>query len=160
MVKLIFLINLYKLWNQFKIGCLLHFVMKYTFSKLFILLLFCFISIVNLVAQENFKPGYIITNSNDTIKGFISQLNKDAFTKCSFKKNLNEKSIDYLPGEIFAYRFQNDGKYFITKETTLSSGNKTIFLEYLIKGKANIYFMRDNVDHYFIETDNVKMIED
>jgi hypothetical protein len=86
-------------------------------------------------------------------------VNIDAYLRCSFKKEMNEKATDYLPGEILAYRFTDNGKFFISKETPTESGSKPFFLEYLIKGKANIYFMRDNVDHYYIETENNKIIE-
>ena len=133
--------------------------MKNTFSKIYILVLFYSISNLNLLAQENFKSGYIITNSNDTVKGFISIANVYPYTNCSFRINSNDKYEDYHAGEIKAYRFETDGKYYISKVTPTPSGDKVFFLEYLIKGKANIYFMRDNVDHYYIETDTNKIIE-
>jgi hypothetical protein len=114
---------------------------------IFIILIFV-LSIIKLQAQENFQPGYIITNSNDTILGFITKLENESFNKCEFKKAYNQKVTTYLAGQIRAYRFENDGKFFITKKIPVISGDSVRFLEYLIKGKANIYFMRDNTDHY------------
>ena len=133
--------------------------MKITSFKIILLVLYCSFPFKTLIAQDNYRPGYIITNSNDTIKGLISKLNINTFTKCLFKKSVTDKSTEYLPGDIAAYRFNDDGKYFISKVTVTPDGNKAYFLEYLIKGKANIYYMRDNVDHYYIETDNNKILE-
>ena len=125
---------------------------------IFIILIFV-LSIIKLQAQENFQPGYIITNSNDTILGFITKLENESFNKCEFKKAYNQKVTTYLAGQIRAYRFENDGKFFITKKIPVISGDSVRFLEYLIKGKANIYFMRDNTDHYYIETENNPILE-
>lgn len=130
--------------------------------QLFKILVFLFCTIFSkgiLNAQENFCSGYIITNENDTIKGYLLQANIDAYSKCVFKKNIKDVISIYMPGDILAYRLKDEGKFYISKEAPLEAGNKTLFLEYLIKGKANIYFMRDNDDHYFIETEKNKIIE-
>jgi len=129
--------------------------------RTFQLLLFtCFLA-TNLpaIAQENFHSGYIITHLNDTIHGYISQVNINIFQKCSFKKTLTDNSTIYTPEEIHAYRFDDNGKFYISKEAPLETGKKLYFLEYLIQGKANIYFMRDDMDHYFAETENDSIME-
>ena len=111
-----------------------------------------------LVAQNNFTPGYIISNTNDTIRGYIQQFTSGP-TICNFKKSTEGPAIAYTPIDISAYRFDDDGKFFVSKEAPLESGNKILFLEFLIKGKASIYFMRDNMEHYFIETEKDELIE-
>lgn len=110
-------------------------------------------------AEDKYSPGYIITNANDTVRGYLQQLNINSYTKCNFRKSLNDQIIEHLPGTISAYRYERDGKFYVSKEAPLETGNKVVFLEYLIKGKANIYFMRDNMDRYFIETDSNKIME-
>ena len=117
------------------------------------------LSVITLHAENKFRSGYIITNSKDTVRGFLQQYNINAFTKCHFKKNMDEKITEYLPGDIYAYRYNDDGKFFISKEAPLEGGNRILFLEYLIQGKANVYFMKDVSDHYFIETEKNKIIE-
>ena len=124
-------------------------------TSLFSLLL----SAITLHAEDKFRSGYIITNSKDTVRGFLQQYNINAFTKCHFKKNMDEKITEYLPGDIYAYRYDEDGKFFISKEAPLEGENRLFFMEYLIQGKANVYFMRDVSDHYFIETEKNKIIE-
>jgi hypothetical protein len=122
--------------------------------------LFSFLlSAISLHAEDKFRTGYIITNTKDTVRGYLQQYNINAFTKCNFKKSLDDKITEYLPGDIFAYRYDDDGKFFISKEAPLEGGNRIFFLEYLIQGKANVYFMRDISDHFFIETEKNKIIE-
>ncbi|MDR2036941.1 MAG: outer membrane beta-barrel protein [Bacteroidales bacterium] len=108
--------------------------------------IFCF-------AQRDFRDGYIITNQLDTIYGQIDYRGDIRNSKvCSFTKNSTNQSIDYLPDEIFAYRFI-DGRYYISKE--LDNGKK-VFLEFLVNGMANLYYYRDEkfTDYYFIEKNN------
>ena len=133
--------------------------MKKYRSIILITLLSLLFSVISLHAADKFCPGYIITNSKDTVRGFLQQYNIDAFTICHFKKSLDDKITEYLPGDIFAYRYNDDGKFFISKEAPLESGNRIFFLEYLIQGKANVFFMRDVSDHYFIETEKNKIME-
>lgn len=131
--------------------------MRIKFSIIFCMLSVYFVS-DQLVAQNNFTSGYIISNTNDTIRGYIQQFTSGS-TICYFKKNPEGTAIAYSPVDISAYRFDDNGKFFVSKETPLESGNKMLFLEFLIKGKASIYFMRDNMEHYFIETEKDKLSE-
>jgi len=112
-----------------------------------------------LKAQDNNRSGYIITKSNDTIKGYILNVNIGQFTKCLFQKDSHMKPVEYSPEDIIAYRFDNGGKFFVSKEVPSGTGKTTLFLEYLIKGKANLYFMRDNTEHYYIQKENELLIE-
>lgn len=121
-------------------------------------ILSCFLFATSIKAEDKYRSGFIITNSNDTINGFIQAYNINAYTQCRFKKKLVDKVVEYLPGEILAYRF-DDSKFYISKQAPLETGNKLLFLEYLIKGKARVYFFHDDMDHYFIETENKKILE-
>lgn len=108
-----------------------------------------------LYAQTDFRPGYVITNSNDTLYGEIDYRGDLLMGQvCKFRTNTHE-IIEYTPYDIAAYRFPNN-KYFVSKEVA----GKKVFLEFLIKGQANIYYMRDETgDYYFIDKDNVPLIE-
>lgn len=116
-------------------------------------------SFSSICAQEGSQKGYIITRDNDTIRGFIQNVNVNQFVVCSFKSNTSLKVMNYLPGDILAYRFENNGKFFVSKEVPTISGKKVFFVEYLIKGKANIYFRRDNTDHYYIQKEGDDLTE-
>ena len=120
------------------------------------LLLFALLCLIaNDLLSQDFQPGYIITNSNDTIYGFV---NNRSFIEnsrtCEFKKDNNSEIIHYRPFEINAYRF-NDGKFYVSKEVKIDSTKQKVFLEYLIKGKANFYYMRIPMgDYYFLQKEN------
>ena len=132
-------------------------------NKLSFLSIFLFLLIIlpfnKLKAQEIFKPGYIITNASDTVNGYIQGIDNNLYRKCIFKKDLNAQIVEYLPGQIQAYRFVDNGKFFISKEIQLAEGTKVLFLEYLIKGKVSVYYMTDKTEHLFIEKENEKIIE-
>jgi len=115
-----------------------------------------------IYAQTEIKEGYIITNNNDTLHGYIE---KDSHLKsayqCVFKKDLNANDvIRYAPGEIFAYGY-NGEKFFISREIKWKDSTKEIlFLEYLINGIVDIYYCKNNEgEHYFLDSEKTGFIE-
>ncbi len=122
--------------------------------KIFILFgLLYFSTLLN--AQTDFRPGYIINLNGDTIYGKINyQGNLLMGTLCKFRDKENIE-LKYLPNEITAFRFI-DSKYYVSRVI-----NETpVFLEYLIKGKVNIYYMRDNNgDHYYLDKEGFQLAE-
>jgi hypothetical protein len=103
-----------------------------------ITLTLCFFFFLQLILFGQYKEGYIITNKDDTIKGYInfegSVIN---CSHCSFKKDIDSSPTNYAPGDIKAFRF-NESKYFVTKNILIDNSPKTVFMEWLIKGKASI----------------------
>lgn len=120
------------------------------FILLGLLLSFGFIN-----AQNDYRPGYIIKNTGDTISGQIDYRGDLLMRKqCKFKFNGGDV-LKYEPNEIHSFRFI-DSKYFISKEIN----NEKVFLEYLINGRLNVYYMRDHDgDHYYLESDDLKLTE-
>jgi hypothetical protein len=134
-------------------------------------------------SQVDFREGYIITLNGDTINGYLN-FNSDKSFKCEFKKTINGQYETYKPFDIIGYRYSNY-KYYISKEITVKKSNEVhkqiiftntvkeheyidgvsypesgynklkIFIEFLIKGKLNIYYYKDNQNnaHYFVEKD-------
>jgi len=126
---------------------------------------FSFFLFTNVLAfsQADFRKGYIITTSNDTINGEINYqgdlLNSN---KCLFRKSKGDLITEYSPYDILGYRFIESGKFYISKNISSEKGQRTIFLEYLIKAKVNVYYYRDEdgiKDHYLINKDTSKIIE-
>jgi hypothetical protein len=111
------------------------------------------LTVLNCYAQNDWKPGYIIENSGDTIYGFIDNRDSRSNSKrCYFlKEDLGEKKI-LEPKDISGFRFIN-GKFFVSK--TIPSGDSTqrMFLEFIIHGKADIFHYKDDEDYFFIEKD-------
>jgi len=106
-----------------------------------------------LYVQTDFKPGYVITNSNDTLYGEIDYRgDKLMGQRCKFRSYTGD-IVEYTPYDIAGYRF-TDSKYFVSKEI---SGSRT-FLEFLIKGQVNIWYIRDDTgEHYFIDKEDMPL---
>ncbi|MBN2613484.1 MAG: hypothetical protein JXB00_18155 [Bacteroidales bacterium] len=106
-------------------------------------------------AQEDMHVGYIISNSNDTVHGFISLksfIQNSRF--CEFKAGTDKNITTYTPNEINAFRIK-DGKYYISKEIVLDNQKRKVFLEFLLKGFVNLYYMKDySREYFFIEKDS------
>ena len=103
---------------------------------------FCIIlacSFFKLSAQGDYRPGYIITNSKDTIHGFVNnQVGLKNYRQCQFKKSKAGYSTDYAPSDIYGYRF-SEGKYFISKEMPTKEGSKKVFVEMIIDGRLSLF---------------------
>jgi hypothetical protein len=113
-----------------------------------------------LYGQQKFVPGYIITNNNEKIEGWIDKRESDFNQKhCYFKTDsLAQNDVEYKPNQIKAYRF-NNSKYYASKVIKTKTVVDTVFLECLISGKATIWFYSVlNNDTYFVEKDSI-MIE-
>ncbi len=110
---------------------------------------------IHLSAQTDFKPGYVITNTNDTLYGEIDYRGDLLMGQvCKFRAKGHEV-VQYTPKDIAAYRFI-DSKYFVSREVA----GKDVFLEFLIKGQVDVYYFRDKLgDHYFIEKENMPLTE-
>ena len=119
---------------------------------LFSLIFISFFGTLN--AQRNFKTGYIIKPGGDTLYGEIDYRNNLMMGHlCRFRHNKIIK--EYLPFEIAGYRYSN-GRYFVSKKYN----NVNVFLEFLVNGKLNLYYLRDkHGDHYFIEKNGNNLAE-
>lgn len=120
-----------------------------------LILLGLLISTGFLKAQTDFRPGYIIKTFGDTIFGQIDYRGDLLMSSlCKFKA-VDNTIKEYSPNDIEAFRFI-ERKYYVTREID----NKKVFMEYLIKGKVNIYYMRDDKgDHYYIDKEDARLTE-
>jgi hypothetical protein len=121
---------------------------------------FIFLSILGLMAQSDFRNGYIIKNDNDTVHGLINYKgNKANARKCIFKQNIDSENQLFSPNEIKGYRF-TDGKNYVSKALGKENILEQIFLEYLINGIIDIYYYRDELgEHYLVDKGNSTMYE-
>lgn len=124
--------------------------------KLHTLLLLASILLTSILhAQSDFRPGYIIKHNGDTVFGKIDYRG-DIFMgrTCKFK-NTEGEVIKYSPFDISAYRFIDD-KYYIAKQLD----DRKVFLEFLIKGEVNFYYLRDDMgEHYYIDKEGERISE-
>lgn len=133
-----------------------------------LLIKFCFIS--NLFAQ--YKSGYIISNEEDTIRGYIQyldwEINPDII---NFKTKLNAPIQELSTDDIFSFSIDSTKEYFVVKsiglinvykdDVFLESPSiqpkefKRVFLQTIIKGpEATLYrYVNEGLEaHYYIET--------
>jgi len=74
--------------------------------------------------------------------------------KCSFRSEEGIETV-YTPFDIKAFRFTNS-KYYVSRDLN----GKLAFLEYLVKGKVNVYYQRDSKgDHYYMDNETIKLSE-
>ncbi|MDR0232146.1 MAG: hypothetical protein LBI82_08520 [Dysgonamonadaceae bacterium] len=119
-----------------------------------------FIASMSINAQSNFRQGYIITNEMDTISGLIDfrtyKMNAHA---CKFKASGTSEEKVFSPGDIYGYRFTDDGKYYVTKDINIDDQQQKVFLEYLIQGLVSLYFYPgEESDYYFFQDESGRMI--
>lgn len=114
-----------------------------------------------LYAQKEFLPGYVITNKLDTLHGFINNgTYQENALMCLFRQELESETLTYLPEDILGYRFV-DGKYYVHHHVELNGTKQDVFLEYLIDGQLDIYFITDEQrnGHYFASKEEGKLVE-
>jgi hypothetical protein len=124
------------------------------------LVLFILLSFYDVQGQTDFRPGYIITNGNDTLHGLIDYRGDARNSKrCDFKEEKNSVTKEFLPFSIKGYRY-NTGKFYISKSIQFNGKEIQLFLEFLVSGIANLYYYSDGTEfHYFLEKTEGQMLE-
>jgi hypothetical protein len=127
-------------------------------KKIFILNLFVIVfAMPQVMAQTDFRDGYIINQQNDTVFGKVDyRLDTKNYQLCRFKKD--DQVTEYSPEQINGYGYSND-KYFS------SSVIDNSFAEVLIKGEmslfrqgAKFYVRKQGEKLLELETKDKKMI--
>lgn len=124
-------------------------------KKPLILLWLCILPGV-LFSQKGYSPGYIITNSFDTIHGVINlKANNHNRRVCDFIETGSLEPIVYNPDELRGFRIANN-KFYLSKEIEVDSIKQKVFLEYLVDGIIDLYYLKTiGSEYYFIEKDNI-----
>lgn len=126
---------------------------KFVFFALFA------VSAIMAMAQTNPKSGYIITNTGDTIRGTIDfRTNEKLSKQCDFW--VNNGKTTYKPGDIEGFRFDNGGKYFVSRRLNVTGNPELYFAEFMVQGKMNLYCVTyDGDEYYFFEREDGEMAE-
>jgi len=116
-----------------------------------LLALACLAISLSLSAQGDFRPGYIIDLDQDTIYGQIKSNSESRNARtCVFRTGENAAETRFDPGEISAYRIEG-GKYYISAAIEEEGEKQQVFLEYLVHGMADLYYLRkENSETYYI----------
>lgn len=102
-------------------------------------------------AQLNFKPGYVITNSNDTIYGKINDGGGRRNSRiCMFRQPGVKGITRYQPEELKGYRLIND-KYYWSLDALHKRDYKRSFNEVLLEGPFSLYRnFKDSEESFYI----------
>jgi hypothetical protein len=125
----------------------------------FKLLVVMMLPFVVIISQSNFKPGYLITLTNDTIYGLIDfRTDYSNAEVCRYMKSPDTAVESFLPGSIAGYRFVNEGKYYVSKTVDLEGVERKFFLEFMLQGLVNLYYLPLNRGYFFFEVEGGKMV--
>ena len=130
-------------------------------KKTFIILYSLFFSVALSMAQINPKPGYVITNTGDTIRGILDfRTNEKLSRQCLFRANGDSEGKTYKPGDIEGFRFDNNGKYFVTRRLNVYGTPELFFAEFMVQGKMNLYCVADDYcEYFFFEREDGEMAQ-
>ena len=94
--------------------------------------------------STDFRNGYVVLNSNDTITGLVDFEKGDgAYRSCYFRVLADEKIIKYKAAEIKGYGFLYD-KVFISRDVQGNDGmQERVFLSAIISGLVTLYQVED-----------------
>ena len=114
-----------------------------------------------VMAQTNPKSGYVITNTGDTIRGIIDFRSNEKLSKhCDFYANGGTTSQTYKPGDIEGFRFDDNGKFFVSRRLNVTGTPELYFAEFMVHGKMNLYCITHNSDEfYFFEREDGEIAE-
>ena len=136
------------------------FNLKLSMNEKNIILLFLTLGLFTSSFSQ-FQEGYVITNSNDTLYGYINfEGSLTNSRRCEFKSNQNDRPKIFLPKDIKAFRF-NNSKYFVSKFINIDNENKVVFMEWLIKGRACILSYPNKADdiRFYLIVNNDSLCE-
>ena len=118
----------------------LNFIMK---NKISLLLFVIIITQSQLVAQYNLISGHIITNGQDTVKGYLRNDTDAKLSKSiEFHNDMSEEEYTiYTPSQISGFGFCS-GRSFKSLQQENDTASK--FGKIIVTGKINMYLVRKN----------------
>ncbi len=124
-----------------------------------ILTVFLFLSIFseNSFAQNDYEPGFIVKNNNDTIPLLIRR-DDEISLRNELNYQLGDKQGVYTPGEIGGFGFKKDAYSFETTMVNLKASKDSLktlmFAKIMMKGAVSLYKVllpRDLLEQVYIK---------
>jgi hypothetical protein len=112
-------------------------------------------------AQKNFRPGFIVQLSGDTLRGEVDSRGEQRMsTSCLFRTASDPTQRSYVPTDLKAYGFTKGARY----ESCLmpaASAPTTLFLQVLAQGKSTLYTHTDEESRtrYFFRINSGTVVE-
>jgi hypothetical protein len=113
------------------------------------LLFTVFLGRLSVFAEDVFFEGYIIDANNDTVKGWVADLDARQVAKvCHFKPKENSSVFFYYPNQIKAYHVKN--KWYVAKNVVVGNTRHRLFFEYLVDGILDLYGLDFEGEQYYL----------
>jgi hypothetical protein len=119
-------------------------------KKIYLPIIFIFISTVNLLSQDNYSKGYVVTFNQDTINGKIKNCsNGEMYIQIHFEDALGNQSV-LNTNTILSYKIDNDYYY---RKMHPYTYDYYCFFKLKFDGKIKLYEFRKRPED--IKTANV-----
>jgi hypothetical protein len=101
----------------------------------------CTLFQITTLAQSDFRPGYVLQNNGDSLRGFVSYKSGGSSAKqCFFRETEKSKSTAYSADEVRGYGFLNDRSYTSSKlPASPDLPTHKVFLKVLVSGPISLY---------------------
>lgn len=131
-------------------------------SKLFCLLLsICWLGhVATAQAQADFRPGYILPLSGDTVRGLADYRGGVRNAEvCRFRPTADAEAVSYGPTQLRGYGLQSGHHYRTQLLTAIDSVQyqavpppRRVFMDVLVSGPLNLYQLRSRtgIDRFFV----------
>ena len=121
-------------------------------NKYLLFILFCLLSALSAPfahAQANFRPGYVLPLTGDTVRGEVdSREGRLNAQRCRFRATAGGAVTTYAPAELRGYGFTAENRFYRSLPITIApAGGQSYFMEVLADGPASLYFLRDAEQH-------------
>jgi hypothetical protein len=132
-------------------------------KNIFLLVVFSFLTQLNLIAQDIYKPGSIITTVNDTVRGFIQdQMDHEMAVSFNFKEVSEDNHISLLtPYNILEISFDSGREFKRFEIKSPSNNSKYVLAKNLLKGKLELWTWRKpkgSSDYFIIDKSTNEVI--
>ncbi len=92
-----------------------------------------------LLAQADYRPGYIIKNNGDSVNGYLRYYSdKKSIDQCLFKQTPKSNPEKFTPTDLHAYGFHRNKKFETTLLHTDTLGDKKVFAKKIVRGPLSL----------------------
>ncbi|HEX8351104.1 MAG TPA: hypothetical protein VF598_14165 [Hymenobacter sp.] len=115
-------------------------------TKLLRFLVLLFIPTASVFGQADFRPGYIVLLTGDTLRGQIKTAStQHNLRQCAFRATDNAPSVEYTPKQLKGYGLPNDKQHYLSAVIAISDTSQAAyFLEVLVRGSVTLLYASNN----------------
>ncbi|HLN55265.1 MAG TPA: hypothetical protein VK207_04685 [Bacteroidales bacterium] len=90
---------------------------------------------------QDYKEGFVINLTGDTIDGFIANdFRKAIINSCIFSPGRNDNSVRFLPDDITGFGSRKENKIFVSATFPVAGKDTTVFVRLLLDGSIDLLY--------------------